>query len=84
MVGWAAGLYLWFLGLLLLLLTLSFLNGSSSLSGPDLRTLVPLRQDGGHISTNNSTLVLYGLSGPLLCDLFGDTLLVKASVWYGP
>jgi hypothetical protein len=49
-----------------------------------LRTLVPLRKDGSHISTNNATLMFHGLSGPLLRNFFGDTLLVKASVGDGP
>ena len=77
-------LYLGFLSFLFLLLALGFLDGSSSLSGPDLCTLVPLCEDGSHISTNDSTLVFHGLSGPLLRNFFGDTLLVKASVGDSP
>jgi len=72
------------LGLLFLLLGLRFLDGCSSLSGPYLGTLVPLRKDGSHISTNDATLVLHSLSGPLLRNFFGDALLVEASVGYGP
>lgn len=76
--------YLGLLCLLFLLLALGFLNRGSSLSGPDLCGLVPLCENGTHISTNNATLVLHGLSRPLLRDLFGDTLLVKAAVGHGP
>jgi len=77
-------LYLGLLGLLFLLLVLRLLDGSSSLSGPDLRTLVPLRKDGSHISANNATLVLHSLSGPLLRDFLRNALLVEASVGDSP
>ena len=77
-------LYLGLLSFLFLLLALSFLDGGSSLSGPYLCTLVPLRGDSSQVGTNNATLVLYSLSGPLLRNLFGDTLLVEASVRDGP
>ena len=77
-------LYLGLRSLLFLLLALGFLDGSRSLSGPDLRTLVPLRKDRSHISTDNATLVFHGLSGPLFRNFFGDALLVKASVGDGP
>jgi len=72
------------LSLLFLLLALGFLDGGSSLSGSDLGTLVSLCNDRSHISTNNTTLVLHGLSGPLLRNFLGNTLLVKASIWDSP
>ena len=76
--------YLSFLCLLFLLLTLCFLDGSGTLGSPYLCSLGPLRNNGGQISTDNATLVLYGLSRSLLCDLLSDTLLVKAAVGDGP
>jgi len=77
-------LYLGLLSLLFLLLVLGFLDGSSPLSGPDLCTLVPLRNDRSHISTDNATLVLHRLSRPFLRNFFSNPLLVKASVGDGP
>ena len=73
-----------FLCLLLLLLTLGFLDGGSSLRDPVLCTLVPLRKDGGQISTDDATLVLHGLSRAFLRNFFRDTLLMKAAVGDGP
>jgi hypothetical protein len=78
------GRYLGLLRLLILLVALGFLDRRSSLSGPDLCGLVPLGEDRSHISTNDATLVLHRLSRPLLCSLFGDTLLVKTAVGDGP
>lgn len=76
--------YLGLLCLLFLLLALGFYDRRSSLSGPGLSGLVPLREDRSHISTNNATLVFYGLSRSLLRNLLGDALLVEAAVGDGP
>lgn len=72
------------LGLLVLLLSLCFLDSSGPLSIPDLAGLIPLGGDGSKISTDDTTLVLHGLPRALFGNLLCDTLLVQSSVWDGP
>jgi hypothetical protein len=51
---------------------------------PDLRLLVPLRQDGGEVSTDDTTLVLDRLATPLLGQLLRHSLLVHSAEDNGP
>lgn len=46
--------------------------------------LVALGGDGGEVSTDDASLVLYGAARPFLGDFFCDTLLVHAAVYDRP
>ena len=50
----------------------------------DLRLLVSLGENARQIGTDDTTLVLDGLSRSLLGDLLGNTLLVYSSEYDGP
>jgi len=78
----ASGLGL--LALLLLLLRLGLGDGSQPCVLSHCRGLVPLCGDGSKVSTDDTTLVLYGATGAFLCDFLGETLFVHATVDYGP
>lgn len=55
------------------------LGSNAPLRIPDLRLLVPLRENGREVGSNDTTLVLDRLPAPLLGDLLRNTLLVDTA-----
>ena len=72
------------LGLSILLLVLTILDGLSTSGLTGLGSHGTLLLDDIEGSTNNSTLVLNSLAGSLLVDLLSDTLLVLSAVENSP
>ena len=72
--------HLGFLNLLLLLLSLSFANGSQPCLIPNSSSLVPLRGNSGKIGPDNPPLVLHSTPRAFLGNFFSYTLLVQATI----